>query len=570
MKKRFFIYTVICLIFAVFFLAAAFESSAQPSRREVLEKGQKVEELIKVNKEQGLDVSAAVQKYQEARTAYRSKNLSGAEKLLDETLNILQSKTASKPQVAEQPDNMPHVEKPVVLSLNLNKAFIVKINPKYKKGKDISDIKDAIEVTPVHAKDGKITISLSSQPVFILEEKPALPLRNVKPSEDSPFGFHPAKSDDSKNPFAYAFDIGVSWHRPSRYFIWPMVQKNIRKKEYDWSYYDNEVKQSAGLNILYNIIVAQPLTEKTKEIGKRAKRMGLDLSDYIKKNSYMPVDEKAYGDFVTACVERYDGDGIDDMPGLPKPVKYWQIGNEPHPKINDFAAFVKITSVAIKKADPSARIVIGGALRAVMEEKSYFDRSFLEILKGLKGRHIDIVDFHWGGDARGNYRGYKEIYEHLKNELQKIGFSKDVQIWITEISTYSGDPVKLSFQPNDPQYQSEQMQAWDVIKRYAFGLSIGVKKIFWAWGMTEGFKNNDSYFDHTGFIYDGKFSYDEGKDVKKLAYYSYKLMTAILDGSDWNAIDTVIDGKDNLYVYKFKKKSNNQKAYVVWWDYFKE
>ena len=28
-------------------------------------------------------------------------------------------------------------------------------------------------------------------------------------------------------------------------------------------------------------------------------------------------------------VERYDGDGVDDMPGLEIPVKHWEIDNEP-------------------------------------------------------------------------------------------------------------------------------------------------------------------------------------------------------------------------------------------------
>ena len=28
-------------------------------------------------------------------------------------------------------------------------------------------------------------------------------------------------------------------------------------------------------------------------------------------------------------VERYDGDGLDDMPGFEYPIRHWEIGNEP-------------------------------------------------------------------------------------------------------------------------------------------------------------------------------------------------------------------------------------------------
>ena len=42
-----------------------------------------------------------------------------------------------------------------------------------------------------------------------------------------------------------------------------------------------------------------------------------------------PNNWSAYLDWVKAVVERYDGDGIDDMPGLKIPVKYWEVMNEP-------------------------------------------------------------------------------------------------------------------------------------------------------------------------------------------------------------------------------------------------
>ena len=44
---------------------------------------------------------------------------------------------------------------------------------------------------------------------------------------------------------------------------------------------------------------------------------------------YAPCDPESYALWLGAVVERYDGDGIDDMPGLQYPIRHWEIGNEP-------------------------------------------------------------------------------------------------------------------------------------------------------------------------------------------------------------------------------------------------
>ncbi|MBI5492877.1 MAG: hypothetical protein HY893_08100 [Deltaproteobacteria bacterium] len=559
---------LIALIFALSLAAGSFAQGG-PSRQEFMDKADRVRELIRNKKEQGADVSEAVKKAEEARAAFRGRDMERASMLLDEIEAMLGPGAAVKSAPVSEGASPDVPERVVSLDLGLKKAYAVRVKAKYKKGRDITDFDGAVEAIPLTAEDGKLKVPLAVQPVFITDERPPQKFPRLKPEEDSPFGFHPAKVEGEDDPYRYARDIGVSWHRPMRYFVWMLVQKDISSRSYDWSFYDKEVKEAKDLNLLYNIIASPPYTDRQDEASMRARRMEGELRKYARKNSYMPADEKAYTDFVTACVERYDGDGVDDMPGLAKPIKYWQIGNEPHPKMADFAEFVRITSVAIKKADPSAKVVIGGALRAVMEDRSRFDSTFLKILRELNGKYIDVIDFHWGGDAKGNYRGYRDIYAHLKDELRSMGYPAGMPVWITEMSTYSGDPVKLSFQPWDPPFQTEEMQAGDAVKRYVWGLANGVGKVFWAWGMMEGFKNNDSYFDHTGFIYDGKSGDDEGRGVRKLAYYSYKLMTGMLEGSDWTGVKALSEGKDNIYAYRFTKKSGKA-VYVVWRDYFDE
>lgn len=49
----------------------------------------------------------------------------------------------------------------------------------------------------------------------------------------------------------------------------------------------------------------------------------------VETSEYVVADEAAYTAWVTAAVERYDGDGVDDMPGLLAPIRHWEVDNEP-------------------------------------------------------------------------------------------------------------------------------------------------------------------------------------------------------------------------------------------------
>jgi len=144
---------------------------------------------------------------------------------------------------------------------------------------------------------------------------------------------------------------------------------------------------------------------------------------------------------------------------------------------------------------------------------------------------------------------------------------KHVPIWITEMGTYSGT-LNKGGRPDPATFQSEDAQARDVVKRYVYSLSLGVKKIFMAFGLVEGFKGGDGYFDHTGFIYDGVGNDDRGSGVKKKAYYAYKVMTSKLEGSDWNSVESVDLGKEDTYAFKFLR--NGKPVYVVWWDNYED
>ncbi len=374
--------------------------------------------------------------------------------------------------------------------------------------------------------------------------------------EDSPFGFHPAlvtKFLYSNNGYIDAQNIGVRWNRPSLYAFWFKVQPVISDPTYHWEDYDDlygDIPQ--GINILANI-ATEP---GRKDFG------------YERFGTYLPIDESKYSLFVKAAVERYDGDGVDDMPGLVNPIRYWQVDNEPNVlRKTGYADLQRITYIAIKEACPECKVMIGGATGFPQNFANNFSVYAQEILSELNSQYVDIFDFHWYGSADGEYRESKAAYDFVRVELNKYGFG-NIPVWITEMGSYSGDPEDMPglLQP----YQSERQQAGDYLKRFIYPLSFGVKKIFPAFGLIEGFKQNDGYFDHTGLIYDGALPNDLGLGVKKLGYYTYKLMTDKLEGSDWDNIQTIRES-DNVYIYKFTKSfddAQDESVYIAWWDYF--
>lgn len=70
-------------------------------------------------------------------------------------------------------------------------------------------------------------------------------------------------------------------------------------------------------------------TELTMALRPHSRWASVDVKLFAYTNaSPKPECRDDFQNWVQACVERYDGDGVDDMPGLRWPVRYVEIGNE--------------------------------------------------------------------------------------------------------------------------------------------------------------------------------------------------------------------------------------------------
>ncbi|MEW6101185.1 MAG: hypothetical protein AB1481_02705 [Candidatus Omnitrophota bacterium] len=309
-----------------------------------------------------------------------------------------------------------------------------------------------------------------------------------------------------------------------------------------------------------------------------------------------PEELEEWKALVSRLVERYDGDddfgcklkapdcyeeGDNLYPSekfvkkiRKNPVKYWQVenewlwqiilpGSEDKPSNQQLLNhFLEIRS-AIKKSDPSAKIILGafagliipagldgysesGFMEAGEEDLKYNRASFnnlplqqRKLAEDLKKRivflikvaspYYDVLDYH-------SYKGSVQDIEYetswLINKMKELGVSGK-EIWSME---FSGPFFN---------YDSTT-HADELVKRYVVGLNSGIKKIFYSsLSPTLGWSEN--------YI---RLALIDAEGNKKPAYYTYKLMKEKLSGAI--SVEKIGD-----FIYKFSFP-NNDPVFILW------
>lgn len=436
------------------------------------------------------------------------------------------------------------------------RARAVRALPEEEAGADIREGPTFDEKT-LSVRDGFVEVTVGEEPVWILVGTPPEE-RRLAPA-DSPFGFHPASVDGD---YGLARKIGVDWDRGGFYFMWVLSQPDPRGR-IRWEMYDSYFRGlPEGMQCLKNITVAHDgMVERP---GRRPRpgrsRRRVDVSRHLEGTTYRPKDPEAYARWVRAAVERYDGDGVDDMPGLRTPAKFWQVDNEPPRGREGYPDLQRITYEAVKEADPEATVLAGGLKLPLPELRRAYEREDLPLLEALEGEAVDILDVHWFGHA-GGWRDLAPAMSRLREDLARCGFV-GLPIWITEMGTYAGTPRGRGRRLPP---QSERAQAAEMVRRYATALGLGVKKVFWAWGMREGFMDpgDNDFFDSTGFVYDGRGPGDPGAGVEKLVYWSFGKMTELLRGWSGEAPGRVEAG-EGVEAVRFPHGRGGGAVIAVW------
>ena len=226
------------------------------------------------------------------------------------------------------------------------------------------------------------------------------------------------------------------WVRPHPGpFIWNHIEKE--KGKFNWEEADKYVAyaQEHNQTILATIWPHADWEQKSCKRKNAKSPFGKRFTKYLSK----PCSMDDYKNFLVKLVDRYDGDGLNDMPGLTKPIKYWDVMNEPEFKMffkgskEDFVEIFNFSSKVIKEKQPDAVIVMAGAAGMFPESKKYWK----VVLPKIKD-NFDIANIHHisGPDGQCDKQLWVDEFAAL---LKKADVDKP--IWLTEAMT-CGPPVK--------------------------------------------------------------------------------------------------------------------------------
>jgi polysaccharide biosynthesis protein PslG len=232
---------------------------------------------------------------------------------------------------------------------------------------------------------------------------------------------------------------------------WSGVQPQ-RGGPYNWGATDQLVKRAsaAGIDVLPFLTGAPAWAVPTAKVPGSS----------LRAPAHLPASGPAAGawsKFLRAAVARYGPNGSlwAENPQLtPHPIRNWQIWNEPNfkyfvarPNPTEYGRLVKVSSAAIKGADPGAKVILAGlfarpneARFKVKPPQAYFAGKFLELMyktnPGIKSR--------FQGVALHPYTGtYKEVAVRVAEVRRVLKANHDAGkgLWITELGWSSSPPV---------------------------------------------------------------------------------------------------------------------------------
>lgn len=255
-----------------------------------------------------------------------------------------------------------------------------------------------------------------------------------------------------KNDFEFLKRHNVHLLRIS--FGWDAIE--TQKGKFDWLFWDDFVKMAVDD---YGITLV-PYICYTPRWNSRGEKDSLFFWNYPAK------DFNEFGIFITQLVNRFKDR-----------IKTWELWNEPDISIywqgtvKEFAEFIKIGADAVKKADPSAKVVLGG-----LAYDPYF---LLHLFRdyGLSP-YIDIVNCHNYYETwhRHSIENITEYINEISNIIWRYGNNQS--LWMAEVgySTFrKGAKVSDSY---SAYYDYEHTPAYQAVELFkTLTLAISTEKL---------------------------------------------------------------------------------------------
>jgi len=263
---------------------------------------------------------------------------------------------------------------------------------------------------------------------------------------------------------------GVTYAKPQLVFgIWGNLEPE--SGEWHWEPLDALVAeyQAAGFRGQQILLTAESPWASKVPVGLFAQ------VDTFPKDEH--IDD--YENFIRSVVERYDGDGVDDMPGLLYPIHEYGIEREftaywPG-SAEDYVRLLRIAYPVIHEADPEAVVmqaalllidIFDGAPDAAEISRrwqvSRINRSLDENLTVIAACDAyDVLDFH----SLGDYSEIPPTTAWIREQLQAFDCG-EVPIWIGDCFSMSG-LVGYGSIPAHPTTEATVDQVIDLLRAVA-------------------------------------------------------------------------------------------------------
>ncbi|MCB0215377.1 MAG: hypothetical protein KDH92_01995 [Chloroflexi bacterium] len=283
---------------------------------------------------------------------------------------------------------------------------------------------------------------------------------------------------------------------------WAEIEpSNTLPPTYQWASIDAEVAALGTRDIApFGLVYTRPVWAASDDCGP------VDL---------VPLER--YQAFITALVERYDGDGVDDVPGSWR-IGYWEIENEPDfdpsmaggqphrgscfggSRAADYGLLLRAAYLAIKAADPRATVVFGGLAYDRFHNKAGYapvgphDYAFASnVLGSLHQAHggepgwpfFDWMGVHVFNELRNNWDGAQPYNQELSAKLAEL---RQNQLYQSGVYDLRGRPLAvtelgLASAPEDLDFErSESLQSIYPGRELARAMAAGVPALLWQSG----------------------------------------------------------------------------------------
>lgn len=283
-----------------------------------------------------------------------------------------------------------------------------------------------------------------------------------------------------------------------------------------------------------------------------------------------PTALNDFAEFISALVERYDGDGFNDAPGSPV-INYWEFYNEPdnssdsigNPNYTEpmhwgdhgveYANMLATIYPVVKAANPQAQVVLGGlALDWFEDDGGPFVASFLDdVLAAGGGNYFDVMNFHsypafyynWTNNFGPGLLGKAE---YVRGILANHGWEKPMVV--TEAGWMSND-TPGSLIPGSPEIQSRY-----VVELFTESMAADLDMMIW-WLL---FDPSFPYPSMNGLV-------TQPPVVPKMSYYVYQNVVAELGTAHFvRSLSTNETGHSLMEAYLFNDNVLRRELYVAW------